>query len=180
MEISIQPFTESDIPLLIDQIPDEKFLVQWAGPAFKWPLNRPQLEIYIRESGNDPRPSLIYKAVNSEGKTVGHGELSKIDELHQSARLSRILVYKEYRGLGYGKQIVDSLLSVGFVDRQLHRISLHVFEFNKRAIRCYESVGFRNEGIFRECRRLGEKYLDLRIMSMLKREWRLPGDRLLE
>jgi RimJ/RimL family protein N-acetyltransferase len=54
----------------------------------------------------------------------------------------------------------------------LHRISLGVFDFNERAIRCYEKVGFSREGLLRDARRFKDYYWNLIEMSMLEHEWR--------
>jgi len=46
--------------------------------------------------------------------------------------------------------MVDAVLAIGFDEIGLHRIDLGVFDFNTRAIRCYEKCGFVQEGLARE------------------------------
>jgi diamine N-acetyltransferase len=43
-------------------------------------------------------------------------------------------------------------------------------EHNQRAQALYESEGFVWEGTLRECVRVGERFVSLRIMSILNRE----------
>lgn len=40
------------------------------------------------------------------------------------------------------------------------------------AIRCYETLGFRREGLLRDTRRVGGKYWSTLVMSLLDDEWR--------
>jgi len=64
----------------------------------------------------------------------------------------------------------------------LHRIDLGVWELNPGAIACYEKVGFKKEGLFRDFFRLeGEgaeetenenEYRNIFQMSLLEDEWR--------
>jgi RimJ/RimL family protein N-acetyltransferase len=40
------------------------------------------------------------------------------------------------------------------------------------AIRCYQALDFRREGLLRDTRRVGSKYWSTRVMSLLDDEWR--------
>ena len=62
-------------------------------------------------------------------------------------------------------------LRYAFTELNLRRVSLDVFEFNERAVRSYEKVGFHMEGrqrqaIIREGRRW-----DMLFMGILREEW---------
>ena len=48
-----------------------------------------------------------------------------------------------YQSQGYGKQALLRFLELYFSDMRMKRIDLEVNQFNDRAIRLYESVGFR-------------------------------------
>jgi len=172
--IELEPFTEADVDRLIEWVPSVEFLLQWAGPGFKFPLDRGQLERHLAKATGENPDRLIYTAVNSEtGETVGHGELLGIDRQNRSATIGRMLVGPpELRGKGIGEQIVRELLRVAFQELSLHRVVLRVLDFNKLAIRCYEKVGFKQEGLLRDVYKLGEEYWSLCIMSILEHEWR--------
>ena len=62
-------------------------------------------------------------------------------------------------------------------DRQLHvdglhRVGLFVFEFNERAIRAYQRVGFVLEGRARQSIRRDGRWWDELQMSMLEADWK--------
>ena len=173
LSVKLKPFTKTDIEQLIAWTTSAEFLLQWAGPALHYPLDQVQLLQHLAEVEQADLEHLIFKAVNSEtGETVGHGELMGIDRSNLSAKIARILVGPpELRGHGIGERIVRELLRIAFEVLSLHRVTLNVFDFNKSAIRCYEKVGFQQEGILREARKHGNKYWNVCIMSILEYEF---------
>ncbi len=156
--IELQRFEDRDIDRLLGWIgSEERALVQWAGPVFRHPLDRAQLEAHLataREPGADRR---VFKAVEAKsGRVVGHAELTVIDETEKSARISRMLVgERSRRGQGLGEQILRAVLRVAFVELGLLHVTLGVYDFNHAAIRCYEKLGFRREATRHEAVRVG-------------------------
>ena len=64
------------------------------------------------------------------------------------------------------------LIEYGFNTLNLNRLDLKVNDFNLRAIKCYQKLGFIEEGRMRQsCFRNGE-YHDQLIMSILRSEWK--------
>lgn len=78
---------------------------------------------------------------------------------------------RDYWGKGYGTEAFNLLLAFGFRELNLRRISLSVFEYNPRAIRSYEKLGFQQEGRQREWLNRGGKRWDLIFMGILRQEW---------
>ena len=171
--IALRPFARADFARLIGWIPSPEFLLQWAGPAFTFPLDTTQLERYLLEAEGDAPSRMIFTAVEADtGTAVGHIELARIDRRNRSATLSRVLIGEiGRRGQGAGLEMVRRVLRVGFEQLRLHRIDLVVFDFNRSAIACYERAGFVKEGCLREARRFGEEYWSLVQMSILETEW---------
>ena len=72
---------------------------------------------------------------------------------------------------GYGTDAVRLILRFAFLELNVHRVSLSVFEYNPRAKRAYEKAGFVEEGrvrgaLLREGRRWDEIF-----MGVLRPEW---------
>ncbi|MHC1783896.1 MAG: GNAT family N-acetyltransferase [Anaerolineaceae bacterium] len=78
---------------------------------------------------------------------------------------------KEYQGKGYGTEAMQLLLSYGFEELNLHRVSLSVFDYNTRGIRSYEKAGFKEEGRIRQYVIREGKTWDLVFMGILRSEW---------
>jgi len=63
------------------------------------------------------------------------------------------------------------MLSFGFDFLNLHSIYLRVYEFNERAKKLYEKVGFKEVGRLREAGYREGKYFDILFMDILKKEY---------
>ncbi|MES2873712.1 MAG: GNAT family protein [Bacteroidota bacterium] len=174
MMIKLEYFTNQDFDLLINWINEDDLLREWASTQFQLPLTTEILEWYIMNANSEHAKALIFKTVNSKtGETIGHISLNGIDKKNRCARISKFLIgCASYRGMGFGAQIIDQILSIGFSDLNLHRISLGVYDFNKNAIKCYEKCGFHTDGLLREITRYQDTYWSLVEMSILEHEWR--------
>lgn len=151
------------------------YLMQWAGPWFKYPLTEEQYETYFSYGANyEGSDTFIYKIIDEEtNRMIGTIEFGKIDLCNKSAHIGKFLIgEKSYRGKGVGKEVLNKLLKMGFEKFGLHKISLGVFDFNTGAIKCYEGVGFKKEGLLRGHRKVGDSYWNLYEMSILEDEWR--------
>src|SRR5262249_17769887 len=86
--------------------------------------------------------------------------------------IGRVLIGPpEMRGRGNGRKLMAALLRLGYGSMGLHRMELDVYDFNSAAIRCYGSLGFRREGIRRQCVRVDNEYWNSIWMSILRHEW---------
>jgi len=76
-------------------------------------------------------------------------------------------------GNGYGTDAMRIMLRYAFNELNLNRMGLIVFDYNTRAIRSYEKVGFVHEGRVRGAMlRDGERW-DFLYMGILKEEWQV-------
>lgn len=171
--IELAPFRDSDTATLVDWIPDDEFLAQWAGSNFSPPLDTAQFDAFRERAARESPPSRLYRVTRTgSDEMVGYGELASIDLPNRSARLSRLLISPDHRRAGLGGAMVEALLAVAFDELALHRVALGVFDFNRAAIRCYQKAGFRVEGTRRECNRVADVWWDSCIMAVLESEWR--------
>ena len=78
---------------------------------------------------------------------------------------------REDWGKGYGTDLMKVLLRYAFTEVNLCRMTLTVFEYNPRAIRSYEKVGFRHEGRFRKFLNREGRRWDMLFMGILREDW---------
>lgn len=78
---------------------------------------------------------------------------------------------RDFWGKGYGSDAIRVMLRYAFAELNLRRVSLGVYEYNSRAVRCYEKVGFRHEGRIRQYMSREGRRWDLIYMGILKEEW---------
>lgn len=172
--IKLEYFTPNDFQQLISWLDDESSLKQWAGSQFRFPLTKEKLEWYLEDSNDfEHSDTLNYRAVDDQTcETVGHISLTAINRQNRSARMTRMLISPGCRGKGLCRQIVSALVKVGFLELDLHRISLGVYDFNDSAIKCYLKSGFKKDGVLRDISRHGDTYWSLMEMSILENEFR--------
>jgi RimJ/RimL family protein N-acetyltransferase len=78
---------------------------------------------------------------------------------------------REFWGKGYGTDAMGLILRYGFIELNLRRISLTVFEFNQRAVRSYEKAGFQLEGRQRQGMQREGRRWDILYMGILREDW---------
>lgn len=133
--ITLHPFTIEDAPQLISKIKDERMLLQFAGPAYRFPLTEEQLETDLF---NENRT--LFKITDEKGSTIGHAQIFLKEK---TFLLGRILIWDENnRGKGYGKKVMQELLKYGFSHFDQETAELNVYDWNTGAIECYRKVGF--------------------------------------
>lgn len=107
----------------------------------------------------------------ADNKIIGIAGFDDIIKSNETATIFIGIGNKELRGKGYGKESLNILLNYGFNIMNLHRIQLNVIEFNVSAIKLYESVGFKKQGIYREFVPRENIRYDLFLYDLLKTEW---------
>lgn len=112
-----------------------------------------------------------------EWVTVGNMALSHVDWRNRAAVMGIALGEKGFWNRGYGTDAVRTMLGFAFDELGLNRVELDVFEFNERAIRCYEKVGFRQEGTRRSALFKEGRFHDIHLMAVLREEFRGEGGR---
>ena len=112
---------------------------------------------------------LIRTLENDEA--IGFIELDGVHWSHGDSYVGIGIGEREYWGKGFGTDAMKVVLRYAFEELNLHRVSLNVFEYNQRAIRSYEKVGFVVEGRERQfMRREGQRW-DMIFMGILRAEW---------
>ena len=169
--ISLEYFTFADAARLISWFISPRLLFQF-DPNLTFPLTMEQLEARFSDFNRPGAPHFAFKLVHAENGPIGHAEIFPTDYLHRFGVISHVIIGDEkLRGKGYGTKAMELLCKFGFHDLGLHRLELLVFAFNTPAIACYEKVGFKKEGVFREKRFFDGEYRNTYIMGLLDREY---------
>jgi RimJ/RimL family protein N-acetyltransferase len=170
--ITLRPFIEPDIPLLISWITSPRLLLQWAGPGkLTYPLTEDQLRPFLSIVTVDNVSHVAYTAHTDDGTVCGHIQLGAIDARNQTASLCRVMIAPNARGRGCCVPMVNEALGIGFQDLELRRVQLQVYSFNTPALHCYAAAGFVQEGVLRKSLLVGEELWDTVIMGILREEW---------
>jgi len=111
-------------------------------------------------------------AIEVEGQHVGNLGLHKIDRVHRKAEVGIVIGEPSFWSHGYGTEAMRVVLRYGFDVLGLNKISLDVLEYNTRALRTYERLGFQREGVHREDIYKDGRFVNVMRMSILARELR--------
>ena len=95
----------------------------------------------------DHNYGIIDKETN---KLIGNVGFVAINNIHRKAEIGIFIGNKEYWSKGYGYEALFLLIDYGYRVLNLNNIMLRVYSYNKRAIACYEKVGFKKIGEIRE------------------------------
>lgn len=163
MEIKLRKLNKEDAKVFFEWAnnPD---LIKYVGPC----LSVSAEDEYKRISEKKNRLVLVIEA---EGKAIGYIYLD-IDEKNKKAEFSIAIGEKDCRGKGYGREAAQKALQYAFNELNLNKLFLKVLTFNDPAIRLYERMGFKKEGLLRQDVFLDGEFEDFIIMSILKKEWR--------
>lgn len=133
-------------------------------------LPREAVERYVEDLLAGRAELVDFTIENESGQAVGSCSLRGFDAAGR-AELSILLGETEQWGKGYGREAMRLLLDHAFRDLRLHAVWLVVREDNLRAVRLYESLGFRHGGVYRAAVHEDGRYLDKWLMSILAAEW---------
>ena len=106
------------------------FLEQWAGKSLDFPLTESQID--------DLKD--IY-SIFCENEFVGI--IQKIRKEIDNIHIGRFLINPELTGKGLGKRALIEFINLIFQDEEVNSITLNVFDYNVRAKKLYEKVGFK-------------------------------------
>ena len=113
----------------------------------------------------------LHLVIESEGGIFGQVTLKNEENLPSRAANFGILIGAGFIGRGYGKEASKILLDYAFGVLGYHKITPDLFEYNARARKMYEKIGFLHEGRRRENHwSLGRFWDDIR-MGITAGEW---------
>ena len=124
---------------------------------------------YLEENAN-PEAGFVIVTLEDD-KMIGTVSLESINNIHRTATLGVFIGDKDYRNKGYGTEAIKLILEYGFKYMNLNNIKLDVFEFNNRALKCYEKCGFKECGRRRKSKFINGKYYDTISMDILAEEF---------
>lgn len=107
-------------------------------------------------------------------KVIGNCGIHNVSQVHRNASLGIFIGEKTFWNQGIGTEATNLLLDFAFNILNLHNIYLSVMSYNKRAIRCYEKIGFKKIGVQREFMFVSGKYHDVYLYDMLASEFTSP------
>lgn len=104
------------------------------------------------------------------GDFAGLVGFKEMDFINHRAEIGYWLVEK-MEGRGLMSRSVDKLINYGFRNLNFNRLQIKVAEGNLRSAAIPERLGFSAEGTEREGEYHTDRFFNLKVYSLLKREW---------
>lgn len=112
-----------------------------------------------------------YTITTRDGRILGEAGLLRMFPAWRCTDLSLIIPDPEDRGKGYGTEAMMLMLDRAFRHWNFHRVSIGVVGFNAPALRFYQKMGFKQEGLQEQGYFCNHEFSDFIMMRMLKYEF---------
>ena len=129
MKYTIRELSSNEYKILEDFLYEAIFLPEGVDSPSRDIIKQPELQLYISEFGKEDDNAFVWTRIMND---YGH-----IDDRTPSFAIS---LYKEYRGLGIGTEMMRQMLVV-LQEKGYRKASLAVQQANY-AVRMYQQVGF--------------------------------------
>ena len=137
----IRPYIESkDFDELKNWITEERAHAMWCANLIQFPMEKESFEKTMREAADRFGVS-PFVVTSDEGELIGFFCYS-VNLDSNEGMLKFVMNNPQYRGKGYGKEMLRLAVKYAFEITNVQAVQLNVFPENERAKKCYESVGF--------------------------------------
>lgn len=109
--------------------------------------------------------------INQSQKHIGNIALGNIDYINSHAMFSIFIAQENSHKKGFGTESTKLLLNFAFNRINLNKIYLQTSSRFTGAIKMYEKIGFKKDGVMRDHFYFDGKYEDKIIYSLLKKEF---------
>lgn len=167
-KVRVKNITRADVPLLVKwkNNPEIADLVRGGPINTTFEIESRRFERGLSES------DIIRLMIETlAGKPIGFISLVEIDKDNKKAEIGMLIGEKDYWDNGYGTDALVTLLRHLFFEMDFNRIGLEVFEYNQRAKKAYEKIGFIIEGMQRQGLCRNNKYHDIYLMGITKEDF---------
>ncbi|MGO8803929.1 GNAT family N-acetyltransferase [Candidatus Binatus sp.] len=171
--VRLRAYEKSDLDAAMKLINDEEITDLLGGEMLAYPVSSIAEEKFIEAAAvlSDKQKTFVIETL-AEPRYIGTISFNAINWLNRSAGVGIVIGDKSLWGKGYGTDAMRVMMRLGFDKMNLHRLWLHVHDYNLRAIASYEKCGFKREGVLRQEHFKRGRYHDTIVMGILESEYR--------
>lgn len=163
--IALRKVEFEDLPLL-KELKDES----WFGTHHVTIVNMFNQQKWFEKISSDSSCLFLIAHNIKTKQDIGLYKALDIDNNNRSYTSSND-VFKKHRGKGFGKLVVEAGVDFGFEILNVNRINTEILENNEASFKTYKQVGFVEEGVKRKSTWRVNKYLDSRVLGILRDDW---------
>ena len=140
----LRPYIHSkDYDYIHKWINDERMHALWCANLIPYPMTEEKLQGVLQKDAAD-QGGCAYVATADDGALLGFFVLS-VNVISNSGFLKFIIINNEFRGKGYGAQMIKLIQKYAFEITGVSTLQLNVFDVNTGAKKCYARNGFVEE-----------------------------------
>ncbi|WHE08261.1 GNAT family protein [Thermoanaerobacterium thermosaccharolyticum] len=140
-------------------------------PGIPYPVTEDSVSEWLSKKANPSESGEFAIIYNETNEYIGNVSYNNVDWKNRHCEIAIMIGEEKYRNRGLGTEALVTLLDFIFNELNLYRVELKVYDFNERAIRCYEKCGFKKEGLLREVVYKHGRYINEWVMSIVKDEF---------
>lgn len=169
----LREFTEDDVDGVLAVVGDDRITRHLSFDSRTRDQAAAMLDGILDRQHHDPRTEYYLAIVLPENKdqVIGFARLG-LDGV-KAGKLGYALI-PSAQGRGYATDACQAMISFGFRELDLHRISAAIGPDNAASLRIVERLGFTYEGRIRDHVFTNGTWRDSRLYSVLEHEWASP------
>jgi RimJ/RimL family protein N-acetyltransferase len=136
------------------------------------PMGEAEAKAWFEAIASDPSRAWYVIIRDEDDLVIGECGLLRMFPPWRRADMSIVIGERDAWRRGYGTEVGRLLLELAFDYMGFHRVAIGVVGFHEQALRFWERLGFRKEGVERDGYILEGTFHDFIMMSMLEDEWR--------
>ncbi|HWI62822.1 MAG TPA: GNAT family protein [Symbiobacteriaceae bacterium] len=134
-------------------------------------LSRDEVRKYLEACAASSANIAEFAIETLDGCHIGGTCLREFNHVARSAEFGICIGNEDFRGQGYGTEVTQLIVKIGFEEFNLNRIWLTVNAENAAGVRAYEKAGFLREGLLRQNSFVHGRYYDTYIMAILRSDY---------
>lgn len=141
--------------------------------SIAFPRTKAQIEEWmeqISQGASQDSDDFFWIAEDKDRNVVGTIEVAGCDSKNGTFDYG-ITVLPAYRGKGYAKDMIITVLKHYFLELRYEKATINVYSFNETSINLHRKLGFKEEGRLRRMIYTGGQYYDEVYFGMTKEEF---------
>ena len=175
------------VPLLTSKrLNLEKLSTRFCSQEYVNWLNDPRVFRYLESGGDytleklrsylekvEANPDMLFWAIllKESGKHIGNIKIDPVEWKHGRAHYGILVGDATEWNKGYAREASETVLSYCFRELHLRKITLGVVSKHMSAVKLYQSLGFRIEGVLKSHNMYEQEYCDVDVMALFNPEF---------